>query len=112
MIYITDYADETKLEKWVQENFTPEEYQQFRDAQNRNSALWQTYMDQDYFVEQPIIESKYVPEFDDTFEFEVGNKIILANGISPSMLIVDAEYAEWLTRVPQELITTSVLVDP
>jgi hypothetical protein len=112
MFYIIDYTDETKLMKWVRENFTPEEYQQFQVAQNRNTALWQTYVDQGYFVEQTIYESKYVPEFDDTFELLVGHKIILADGISPSLLQMDAEYKELFIRVPQALQTTSVLVDP
>ena len=82
-----------------------DEYAKFKEAEHVNLLLQQSYYAQNLIYEEIIYETVFIAEFNESFDVEIGFKTILADNVHPSTIGFTPEYSEWLSRIPDELIS-------
>jgi len=104
-MYYYSYHGQYKIQNdWVDQNFSSEDIGKYYWALNENNKLWDHYKAQGWLQEEIVYESIFVPELNDTFDLAVGVKIGIQPGVNPSQLQIHPEYANFLLRIPIEVL--------
>jgi hypothetical protein len=98
------------LDEWVS-NLSPQDQSSFFDAEQNNRLLWESYQSQGLITAEPIYEIVHVPEVNETISVPVGEKLVLAPGVTPSQLQMHPDYANWFNALPENLANKVVLQD-
>jgi len=98
-------------DEWINNNLSPQDQSSFLAAFQQNSLLWESYLTQGLITAEPIYETVYVPELTETVTTQIGEKLVLAAGVSPSQLQMDPDYAHWISILPENLFGKVMLQD-
>lgn len=110
MYYYKEYSKLKIQNDWVSQNFSGEDIETYYWALNENQKQWQDYIDKGWLQQEIIYESIFVPELNDSIDFEIGVKLTINSGVNPSQLQLQSDYASWLNRLPPEIQVTSPLI--
>lgn len=91
------------MDEWVENTLTQEEQNQFFSSRDENSQLWMQYFNSGLISIEPIEEYIFIEELNDYVYVQIGEKIILAEGVTPAQLLVTQSWSNWITRYTQEV---------
>ena len=86
------------IREWAESSLTAEELVDFYEAEKRNLALTKHYIDSGLMQEELITETIYVPAIGTSITVPVGQKIILAPGVTILDIPIDPEFGAWHAR--------------
>ena len=86
------------IREWAESSLTAEELVDFYEAEKRNLALTKHYIDSGLMQEELITEIIYVPALGTSITVPVGQKIILAPGVTILDIPIDPEFGAWHAR--------------
>jgi hypothetical protein len=109
--YVKYYNEITPV-KWAVQTLNSDELAQFQAAQTENNSLWTNYATQGLISTVPIMQDVYVSELDQTIQVQVGERVVLAAGVTPADLLLAPAWAVWLERYTSEVNPTPVIFEP
>ncbi len=99
---------------WAEANLSAEEYTSFQQAALANNRLWEEYRRSGLITVSPIMEESFQESLNTTIQIQIGEKIELSEGVSPSQLIIDEQWEYWLSRYNSEVdpeFRENILID-
>jgi hypothetical protein len=110
MITYTRYFNDTQTQtEWLNNNLTAEELFEYNTARQQNHLQWESYISQGLVTVESVYETVHIPEFNENIDVKIGEKLILASGVSPSQLQIHPSYANWLNVLPDTLFDKVIL---
>lgn len=86
------------IREWAQTVLTGEELENFYEAEKRNLALTKHYIDIGLMQQESLTETVYVPSIDKSITVSIGQKTILAPGVTILDIPIDPEFGAWHAR--------------
>jgi hypothetical protein len=86
------------IREWAESSLTAEELADFYEAEKRNSALTKHYIDSGLYQQESITETVYVPAIGASITVPIGQKTILAPGVTILDIPIDPEFSVWHAR--------------
>lgn len=86
------------IREWAQSVLTAEELDNFYEAEQRNLALIKHYIDTGLMQQESIVETVYIPSVDKNITVPVGQKTVLAPGVTILDIPIDPEFGSWHAR--------------
>ena len=106
------YYNEITPDAWAAQTLNSDELAQFQAARTENTSLWLNYATQGLISVVPIMQDVYVSELDQTIQVQVGDRVVLAAGVTPANLLLALSWGEWLARYTSEVNPTPVIFEP
>ncbi len=95
---IITYTDVKTILDWAQENLSPTEMTQFNAAYQANTNLFNTYQSQNLIEYEKVTSQTYLPSLNQTIDVVVGEKTILAPGVTVDQIPMHPDYIQYYNR--------------
>ena len=84
--------------EWAESTLTGHELENFYEAEQRNLALTKHYIDTGLMQQESVTETVYVSSIGASITVPVGQKTILAPGVTILDIPIDPEFGAWHAR--------------
>jgi hypothetical protein len=111
MTTIVKYYAAESIEEWADRTLDSSELVAFNTAFTLNHNLWAGYEEQNLISFTPIYQDVYIAELNETVSIRVGERTILAPGVTLADLPLDETWRPWLDRYISEVNAPEVTIE-
>ena len=86
------------IRDWAVATLTTDELDEYLQAESRNNTLMQSYIDTGLMTQEAVIETVFVSAVGQNITVPVGQKTVLAPGVTILDIPIDPEFGAWHTR--------------
>jgi hypothetical protein len=86
------------IRDWAHSVLTLDELDEYLTAESRNNALMQSYTDAGLMTQETILETVFVSAVGQNITVPVGQKTVLAPGVTVLDIPIDPEFGAWHAR--------------
>lgn len=111
MTTIVKYYAAESIDDWANRTLDSNELVAFNTAFTLNHNLWARYQEQNLVSFEPIMQDIYVAELNETVSTKVGERTILAAGVTLADLQLEETWRPWLDRYMSETQAPEVTIE-
>jgi hypothetical protein len=111
MTTIVKYHAAESIEEWANRTLSSGELVAFNTAFDLNHALWIGYAEQNLVSFTPIYQDVYSAELNETVSTQVGERAMLAAGVTLEDVTLEETWRPWLDRYMSEVNAPEVIIE-